>query len=215
MSNECFEMEKQSVKEFASGGLDHDDEDPVSALLLELMKKAGMAEDEQLQVFVQGWRDEDVIVRTVPRGLAVFANFDDFSVAFYRDCQPIAAMYCSTRGSLYQAGGYLHPSGQGLYAHNLGGIGGRGEEVDVWEESDTMDADIAKDYLLDYDAVTEEGQKITKALLPVHGPEMSEEMISQRITERVKPLVEQFVNGGMEKMQNAEMLANLKGGPRN
>ncbi len=58
--------------------------------------------------------------REVPKeGWSLFANWDDFSLAFYKDGEPVAGMYASFRG-VYQAAAYIVEGNQYLYARNWG-----------------------------------------------------------------------------------------------
>ena len=133
--------------------------------------------------------------KVVGKGYEFFLNIDDFSLAIYQDGWPLAGMYMSTRGALYQAGAYIQQK-EGehhfYYAHNLAGINGRSNNIGVWEEvcSKHLDAGIAFEFLTGEQSEYES---------PFKG---------QNLTEVFKEIVENFVANNTEaQLQQAEQIA--------
>jgi hypothetical protein len=101
-----------------------------------------------------GLKNEDVLAYSVvehqgvsiklEKGWHLVVEPDDYTCALFRDGEPVAGFYVSTRGALYQAGAWIEADKSAYHANNLT------EPMDEWVKiKESIDSDIAHDFLQD------------------------------------------------------------------
>lgn len=186
--------EEKSLIDFltADGAYQIGAEDMTAKFFFNLL---GLKKDDQVTIISNsGWDYVDASRKVPEKGLIIFAQIDDFSLAVFRDGKPLGSMYTSTRGALYQSGAFIVEGMKFYYAHNLAGIFGRSSNIDMWEEASSkmLSGSIAYEFLT--------GNK--GDYIPLTKEELDEYFRSGQALENIKKMKEAELLAGSNNTEN-------------